>query len=83
MKSRAFSVEGKKVVVAGAARSGVAAAQLLARRGAAVTLSDVRQSLAEAADLEAAGIALEIGGHTAQTFSAADLIVLSPGVPRN
>ena len=38
MKSRAFSVEGKKVVVAGAARSGVAAAQLLARRGAAVTL---------------------------------------------
>ena len=83
MKSRAFSVEGKKVVVAGAARSGVAAAQLLARRGAAVTLSDVRQSLAEAADLEAAGIALEIGGHTAQTFSAADLIVLSPGVPRH
>ena len=83
MKSRTFSVEGKKVVVAGAARSGVAAAQLLARRGAAVTLSDVRQSLDEAADLEAAGIALELGGHTAETFSAADLVVLSPGVPRN
>jgi UDP-N-acetylmuramoylalanine--D-glutamate ligase len=83
MKGRTFSVEGRRVVVAGAARSGIAAAHLLARRGAAVTLSDVRQSLSEAAELEAAGIALELGGHTAATFAAADLIVLSPGVPRN
>ena len=83
MRTRAFSVEGKKVVVAGAARSGVAAAHLLARRGAMVTLSDVRESLPEAAALESAGIALELGGHTAGTFAAADLIVLSPGVPRN
>jgi UDP-N-acetylmuramoylalanine--D-glutamate ligase len=83
MKGRTFSVEGKKVVVAGAARSGVAAAHLLATRGAMVTLSDVRQSLGEAAELEAAGIALELGGHTTATFAAADLIVLSPGVPRN
>jgi UDP-N-acetylmuramoylalanine--D-glutamate ligase len=83
MKSRTFSVEGKKVVVAGAARSGVAAAQLLARRGATVTLSDVRQSLAQTVELEAAGVAVELGGHTPATFAAADLIVLSPGVPRN
>ena len=83
MRKPPFSVEGKKVVVAGAARSGVAAAQLLARRGAKVTLSDLRQSLAEAGELESAGIALELGGHAAATFSAADLIVLSPGVPRN
>lgn len=83
MRRAAFSVEGKKVVVAGAARSGVAAAQLLARRGAKVTLSDVRQSFAEAAQLAAAGVALELGGHTTATFSTADLIVLSPGVPRN
>jgi cation diffusion facilitator CzcD-associated flavoprotein CzcO len=32
-----FSVSGKRVVVVGAARSGVAAAELLVRRGAAVT----------------------------------------------
>jgi len=83
MRNRAFSVEGKKVVVAGAARSGVAAAKLLARRGAMVTLSDVRESLTEASELESAGIALELGGHTAGTFAAADLIVLSPGVPRD
>jgi UDP-N-acetylmuramoylalanine--D-glutamate ligase len=83
MRTRTFSVAGKKVVVAGAARSGVAAAQLLARRGAAVTLSDVRPSLSDAAALETAGIALELGGHSAATFAAADLVVLSPGVPRN
>jgi UDP-N-acetylmuramoylalanine--D-glutamate ligase len=83
MSSRTFSVEGKRVVVAGAARSGVAAAQLLARRGAIVTLSDVRQALPDAAELEAAGIALELGGHMPATFASADLIVMSPGVPRN
>jgi UDP-N-acetylmuramoylalanine--D-glutamate ligase len=82
MSRTSFSVAGKKVVVAGAARSGVAAAQLLVRRGAQVTLSDVRPSFAEAGELEAAGIALELGGHTPATFSSAELIVLSPGVPR-
>ena len=36
----AFSVRGKRVIVVGAARSGVAAAELLVRRGAHVTLTD-------------------------------------------
>jgi UDP-N-acetylmuramoylalanine--D-glutamate ligase len=81
MTTLPFSVLGKRVVVAGAARSGIAAALLLARRGAAVTLSDVRGSLPESRDLEAAGITLELGGHGLQTFANADLIVMSPGVP--
>jgi UDP-N-acetylmuramoylalanine--D-glutamate ligase len=76
-----FSVRGRNVVVVGAARSGVAAAHLLARRGAIVTLSEVRTEIAEAAGLRAAGVALELGGHTQATFGRADLIVLSPGVP--
>ena len=33
---------GKKILVIGMARSGVAAAQLLARRGAIVTISDMK-----------------------------------------
>jgi len=76
-----FSVEGKRVTVAGAARSGLAAAELLARRGARVTLSDSRLDLPEAGRLRALGVELELGGHTRQTFSSADLVVLSPGVP--
>ena len=79
----AFSVAGRRVVVMGAARSGIAAAHLLVRRGAAVTLSDVREELPESGELEAGGITLELGGHTLATFTGADLIVLSPGVPAN
>jgi UDP-N-acetylmuramoylalanine--D-glutamate ligase len=77
----AFSVAGQKVTVVGAARSGIAAAGLLADRGARVTLSDVRQDVPEAAALRSRGVALELGGHDASTFAASDLIVLSPGVP--
>ena len=79
-EAEGFSVRGMRVVVAGAARSGIAAARLLVRRGAAVTLSDVRPSLDEGAALEADGVTLELGGHTGATFSGADLVVLSPGV---
>ncbi|HMB81092.1 MAG TPA: UDP-N-acetylmuramoyl-L-alanine--D-glutamate ligase [Vicinamibacterales bacterium] len=76
-----FSVEGTRVTVAGAARSGLAAAELLARRGARVTLSDSRGELPEADHLRSLGIALELGGHTLDTFTSAELVVLSPGVP--
>jgi len=81
MTTTPFSVVGKRVVVAGAARSGIAAAHLLVRKGAKVTLSDVRQALPESRELEAGGITLELGGHTLPTFTNADLIVVSPGVP--
>ncbi len=76
-----FSVNGRRVTVAGAARSGLAAAELLVRRGATVTLSDVRPALPEADSLKAMGVMLELGGHGTETFGNADLVVLSPGVP--
>ena len=76
-----FSVEGQRVIVVGAARSGIAAAELLHARGALVTLSDSRAEVHEAAPLAALGIELELGGHDAERFRRADLIVVSPGVP--
>lgn len=81
MTPSTFSVAGRKVVVVGAARSGVAAAVLLVRRGASVTLTDTRAAIDVEAELRQAGVALELGGHTADTLLGADLIVLSPGVP--
>jgi len=77
------SVHGQHVTVVGAARSGVAAALLLAERGAHVTLSDVKAGLEPDTDvrLRAAGVALALGSHRADLFTSADLIVLSPGVP--
>lgn len=65
----------------GAARSGIAAAELLARRGAIVTLTDLRTAIDGLDALCAAGVALDLGGHDVETFAAADLIVVSPGVP--
>jgi UDP-N-acetylmuramoylalanine--D-glutamate ligase len=78
---KTFEVGGRRIAVAGAARSGIAAAELLVRRGARVTLSDTRSEVAEASALEALGVELELGGHREETFTSADLIVVSPGVP--
>jgi len=76
-----FDVAGKRVTVVGAARSGLAAARLLAERGAHVTLSESQADVPQAGPLEKVGVTLELGGHRMETFIAADLVVLSPGVP--
>jgi UDP-N-acetylmuramoylalanine--D-glutamate ligase len=76
-----FQVSGRRVLVVGAARSGIAAAHLLARRGARVTLADVKPELPDEAGFADAGVELRLGPHDPALFAAADLIVLSPGVP--
>jgi UDP-N-acetylmuramoylalanine--D-glutamate ligase len=76
-----FDVTDARVTVAGAARSGIAAAELLARRGARVTLSESRGEFADAERLRGLGGALEHGGHRADTVRDADRVVHSPGVP--
>src|SRR5205085_2375249 len=73
-------VAGQHVVVAGAARSGIAAAQLLVERGARVTLSERREEIDEPEALRRRGVVLELGGHRIETFQQADLVVVSPGV---
>jgi UDP-N-acetylmuramoylalanine--D-glutamate ligase len=81
MTGHAFSVDGRQVVVVGAARSGLAAAELLRKRGARVTLTESRASFDGAEALAASGVRIESGGHQAQTLAQADLVVVSPGVP--
>jgi len=76
-----FPVAGRRVVVVGAARSGIAAARLLAARGAHVALADTRAQIAEADELRGLGVELVLGPHDAAAFGRADLVVLSPGVP--
>jgi UDP-N-acetylmuramoylalanine--D-glutamate ligase len=69
------------VVVVGAARSGIAAAELLQRRGARVLMTERREDFEQASALRRAGIEVELGGHSLATFASADLVVTSPGVP--
>lgn len=78
------SLAGSRVVVVGAAKSGLALARLLVDAGARVTLSDSRPAAdlgGDAAGLGARGVAIEAGGHVEATFTGADLVAVSPGVP--
>jgi UDP-N-acetylmuramoylalanine--D-glutamate ligase len=81
-----MELKGKKILVVGLGKSGLASALFLRRRGARVTVSDVRSAEALAREIPAlleAGIAVEAGGHGLLTFRRQDLIVVSPGVPLN
>jgi UDP-N-acetylmuramoylalanine--D-glutamate ligase len=75
---------GKSVVVVGLGASGVAAARLCLRRGARVVATDAkpRGALSEdALALEAGGATLSVGANDEAAIAAADLVVVSPGVP--
>lgn len=75
---------GKKALVCGMARSGIAAAKLLNRLGAKVTLQDMKKREEISADvlaLEGEGIVLYTGANPDEIACAQDLIVLSPGIP--
>ena len=81
-----YDLAGKRVLVVGLARTGIAASLFAAGYGAAVTATDEKSEseLHEAAaKLRAAEVKLELGGHANATFLEQDLIVLSPGVPVN
>ena len=79
-----FELRGKRVLVVGLARTGVATAIFCAARSANVTATDTRSEneIGEAiVPLRASGVKLELGGHRENTFLEQDLIVPSPGVP--
>jgi UDP-N-acetylmuramoylalanine--D-glutamate ligase len=77
------NVAGKDILVVGLARSGVSAARFLAGRGARVTVTDrapAEKLAGPIARLDGCA-RLELGGHHLESFTGADLIVMSPGVP--
>ena len=83
-----IELSGLRVVVVGLGASGLAAARLCAARGADVTATDVKHQddLAptvrdECRALEAGGVRVRLGGHAGAGLEAADLVVVSPGVP--
>jgi len=78
-----MQLAGRHTLVVGLGRTGTAVAKFLHRRGARVTVTDLRgekQLGAGAEEIRALGVAMELGGHRSETFRRAELVVLSPGV---
>lgn len=75
----------QRVLVVGMARSGLAAAKLLARLGARVIANDTKDIIQlKAADEELSavpGIRVELGRPAAQLLNECDMLVISPGIP--
>ncbi len=79
-----MELNNKNILVMGLARTGVACCRFLAKKGACVTATDMREesALAEVmAELEGADIRFVLGRHEEADFLNAELIVVSPGVP--
>ena len=80
-----MELQGKRTLVVGLAKSGLAAARLLVREGARVRVND-QKSPAELNEflqpLQGLPVQSFFGGHPQEIFLWAELIVVSPGVPR-
>ena len=77
---------GKKVLIIGAARSGIAAAKFLLDQGATVALNDRKpldQWSPEALALKELGVGLLPGDPPGWLLDQIELVVVSPGVPSN
>jgi len=80
-------LHGRRVTVMGLGLfgGGVAAARYFAARGARVTVTDLKTADVLAPSvraLEGLPIALHLGGHDPEDFTRADLVVVSPAVPK-
>ncbi len=76
-------IRNTKISIIGAARSGIAASMLAARKGSRVLLSDSgspKLSDEILNQLKSLNVELEFGGHSEKVFDC-DFIVTSPGVP--
>lgn len=67
----------EKILVIGAARSGIAAAKILQKRGAQVILSDSNENL----NIALCGVEIKLGKQTEELLNGVDKIIVSPAVP--
>ncbi len=79
-----MELRGKRVLVVGLGESGLAMAKWLHRQGAIVRVADSRDNPpnVEALQQVAPGAELLAGAFSAESFAWAELVALSPGVPK-
>lgn len=81
-----MNLRDKKIAVIGLGKSGFAAAKFLMSKKARVCVTDgssKKEVLESAEYLRSIGIATETGGHTEGFLRDVDMIVTSPGVPKD
>lgn len=78
-----MSIRGKRVLVLGLSKSGIAAANFAKKHGAEVWLTESKDlaDLRQVKELEKNGIKVEYGGHSQEFVNNAQLAVTSPGIP--
>lgn len=74
------ALPARRALVMGMARSGIAAAGVLARLGAKVVATDL-EDIPGLAERLPSDVVLELGGHSEACFEECDLLVVSPGIP--
>ena len=78
-----MEIRGKRVLVCGMARSGFAAAKLLCRLGAVVTVSDLKKEEdfgAALDELRALGCRFALGQGPEAQLADTDIMIISPGI---
>ncbi len=80
-----MGVRGKKVLVLGLSKSGIAAAKFAHKHGAIVYLSEGKyveeENMYKVGELKSLGIQVEYGSHSEEFILNAELVVTSPGIP--
>ncbi|HHT9146020.1 MAG: UDP-N-acetylmuramoyl-L-alanine--D-glutamate ligase [Candidatus Brocadiaceae bacterium] len=83
-----YEFKNKKITVMGLGLfgGGVGVAQFLARQGARVTVTDLRNAAelsSSIKQLEGLPISYKLGGHSEEDFTNTDMVVVNPAVPKN
>jgi UDP-N-acetylmuramoylalanine--D-glutamate ligase len=83
MQEKINMFKDKNILVVGLARSGTGAANLLSELGARVTITDTKSRSVLETNIKRLFPAVKVmtDGNPSEAFDAADMIVISPGVP--
>jgi len=79
-----MELKGKRVLVVGAGKSGLAVSRFLVKKGACAVLTDAGNPALPEGELDklaAEGVKLALGGYPEVNQGSFDLVVMSPGVP--
>ena len=76
-----MDLKGKRVLVAGAGKTGISTARFLLEKEAKVTVADSNINAVIPEDIKKSNAGIITGPHENRVFTEQDLIIISPGIP--